>query len=296
MSDTASELPRPAGEADSVSVDHGSHMATLVLTPRPLPLRALVIEIWRARGLTLALGRQEFQVRYRRARLGVLWAVGMPLLQAVVLAIIFGNIVRFKTSIPYLTYVLTGLTAFSFFSGTVAAASTAIVDASGMASKIYFPRAVLPLIKVVSSTVGLGIGVVMMTTVALLQGVRPGLEILLVIPALLLLVLLTASLSLLLSALHVYFRDVRFVVQAALTLWFYATPVFYPVVILPRYVRLALQANPLVGIIELIRVGFGAPDPGWQHSLLGTVVWVVLLCIAAAWIHRRYDRVFSDRL
>src|SRR5205823_10435938 len=114
-------------------------------------LRSLVVDVWRSRALLAMLARQDFFVRYRRASLGLLWAVGVPLVQTAVLVVVFTKLVKIPVSPHYPAFVLTGMLAWNFFSMTVQAGSTSIVDNASLSSKIYFPRAVLPLMKVVAN-------------------------------------------------------------------------------------------------------------------------------------------------
>ena len=109
-------------------------------------VRHLVRDIWRSRELLVTLARKDFFVRFRRTSFGVLWAVGLPLVQASVLAVVFTRVVRIETGGNYGIYVFSGMLPWTFLSGTVTMGSTSIVDGSALATKIYFPRALLPLV------------------------------------------------------------------------------------------------------------------------------------------------------
>jgi ABC-type polysaccharide/polyol phosphate export permease len=268
---------------------HGFDMTTEIT-----PLSELLSDLWAARDLIGMLARKDFLVRYRRASFGLLWAVGLPLFQASVMALVFSKVVRIHTSAPYPVFVFAGFVPWSYFSGTISAAATAIVDSAGLASKIYFPRAVLPLNTIFSNLYGFAVTVVALYLMAGVFGIVPGLRILLVIPAVISLVALTASLSLLFSAAHVYFRDMRYLVQAALTVWLYVTPVFYPLQLAPHRIRMFLSLNPMTGVVELFRASVVGADPGWTSSLYALVVWIVAATVGALVLHRRFNRVFSD--
>ncbi|MEA2645043.1 MAG: lipopolysaccharide transport system permease protein [Chloroflexota bacterium] len=272
------------------------HSRTITLTSKPLPLMSVVKDLWAARYVLWTLGRQEFFSRYRRASLGVIWAVALPLLQAAVLAVVFSQIVRFRTGQHFVVFVLGGLTVWSFFGGTLSTSATAIVDGAGMASKIYFPRAVLPMIKLVASSYSLCISVALLVAVTLISGIGLHPSMLLLLPAALLLIALTLAISLVSSALHVYFRDIRFAVSAVLTIWFYATPIIYPVELISGPVKTLLWLNPVTAIVEMVREATVGADPGWEVSLISCVTCIVVLMFAAMILHRRFDRVFSDRL
>jgi homopolymeric O-antigen transport system permease protein len=266
------------------------------LTAKPDPLRVLVREIWRSRELMRMLARQDFFVKYRRESFGFLWAVGLPLLQAAILAVVFTRVIRIQTGTNFATFVFAGLLPWTFFAGAISSASTSIVDGQGLATKIYFPRALLPLVTIRSALYGFFPSVAALIIMALVFSVPLGVSVVYLVPGIALLVLLTASMALVLSAMHVYFRDVRYIVSAALFGWLYATPVLYPVRLAPHSLRIVLDINPVTGVVELFRAAIGAADPGWELSVGICCVWVAVLLTVAATVHRRLDRVFVDPL
>ena len=174
--------------------------------------------------------------------------------------------------------------------------STAIVYNTTLSNRIYFPRAVLPLISVVSNLYSVAITLVILVGLCIGFGVSIGPEIVLLIPGVLLVAVLAGSFALVFSALHVYFRDIRFMVSAALTVWLYVTPVIFQVQQLPRVLRPLIKVNPMTGVVELFRYATVGASRGWQTSLLITGVWVVVLLVAALQLHRRFDRLFADRI
>jgi ABC-type polysaccharide/polyol phosphate export permease len=265
------------------------------LTATPLPVRRLVRDVWRSRSLIFVLARKDFFVRYRRTAFGLLWAVGLPLLQAAILALVFGHLLRSHAP-DYPAYVFAGMVPWSFFSSTVSGGATAIVDNSNLSNRIYFPRAVLPLVSAVSATYSVAIAVALLIAMCVGFGVDLGPRLVLLVPAVALVAALAASFALVLSAVHVYFRDVRFLVTAALTVWLYVTPIIFQVDQLPRALRPVVRANPMTGVVELFRFATVGASNGWTSSLVVTGVWIVVLITAALILHRKYDRLFADRL
>jgi lipopolysaccharide transport system permease protein len=265
-----------------------------VLEGEATPLRMLFSEVWESRGLLAMLARKEFFVRYRRASFGLLWAVLLPLFQAAVLAVVFSRVAKIDIGgVNYTVFIFSGMISWTFFSGVVGGGSTAIVDGAAMTTKIYFPRAVLPLMTVAANLYGFAITAVILIGMCVLTGVDLGLNLLLLIPAIIVMTLLTAAFVLVFSALHVYFRDIRFMVQAMLIAWFYVTPIIYP---LAKVGTLAtfLRVNPMTGVVELFRAATVGADPGWLSSLWWTFGWTASLLVIAAALHRRFNRVFVD--
>jgi ABC-type polysaccharide/polyol phosphate export permease len=245
----------------------------------------------------MVLARKDFQVRYKRAVLGVLWAVVQPLLQAVVLVAVFSRVLKnvSDASYSYGGFVLAGVLAWSYLTSTLGVASTSIVDGSGLSDKVWFPRAILAIVPGIANLVGLGSSIVILVALMPILDARYTTDLLLLGPAVVLLVAFVTALSLCLSALHVYFRDVRYLVGATLLLWFYVTPVIYPGTLLGGAGRW-LDLNPMTGIVGLFqRAVVGPVGPIAGPVAVSCAVTCVLLVIGAV-AHRRYDRLFVDLL
>lgn len=265
------------------------------------PIRRLLVELWRFRDLVRMLSRKAFFVRYRRASFGLLWSVGLPIVQAGVLAVVFSQIVRIETAAPYPVFIFSGVLPWSIFSASIGTGVTSIVDGRNLASKVYFPRAILPLVVVGGGLYGLlpGLGVMVLMTV--LFGVPVGLHTLLLVPAVVVLVVLASAFTLVLAALQVYFRDMRYIVQAALFAWFYGSAVFFPLATVPEVaaglpLRRIFQANPATGMIQFFRAAIVDNATDFGVSIVWTLGWSVALLVLAAFLYRRYDRVFVDLL
>jgi ABC-type polysaccharide/polyol phosphate export permease len=252
--------------------------------------------------LVSALARKNFYVQYRRASLGMAWAGLLPLIQAAAMTVAFSVVVRVKVpGIPYPVFVFTALIGWSYVNATVSGASTAIVDGAGMASRIYFPRAVLPLVQVVSALYNWVISLAILIVLAIAFGYGIDWHIVLVIPAAVLMVTLTSGFVLVFSALHVYFRDLRYVVSAAMSAWFYLTPVAYPLSYLGDHpgIRQLILFNPATGVVELFRAAFihrPSLSPDANVAIAISCGWAVALLVVAAVLHARYDRNFADLL
>lgn len=267
----------------------------LELEPGSDSRRAWLTSLWAHRAVIWVLARKDFQTRYKRASLGVAWAVVLPLVQAAVMIFVFSHFVHGTKGVPYAAFVLSGVLVWGYFSASLPFATTAIVDGTSLTDKIWFPRAVLPLVPCISNLVGLGITIVILLIGAPILGAHPGVHLLLLIPACLLLVAFTMALSLTLAALHVYFRDVKFIVVASLTVWLYATPIMYPKARVGSLGKW-LDFNPMTGIMSLFHVSVLGQDGSWLRSLVVSLVATAVLLVAAMEVHRRHDRLFVDLL
>lgn len=272
-------------------------VTTLRIDNRPEPTRVWLLGLWRYRGVLSALARKDFKVRYKRASLGVFWAVAMPLLQASVMAFIFSRVGQFGAgqSFSYAGFVLAGMVPWFYASSSVPAATSAIVDGSSLADKVWFPRAILVLVPATANLVTLAISTVILLVALPIVGEPYTAQLLWLIPAAALLVAFVATLGLVLSAAHAYFRDVKFMVAAGMLIWFYVTPVVYPPSSLGSAARW-LDFNPLTGIVGLFqRAAVGAELPSGR-ALVVSLVTTLVLAVAAVVVHRRHDRLFVDLL
>lgn len=273
----------------------GEERPVLRLGPEPVSWGAWVADLGAHAPVLLALARKDFQTRYKRASFGVLWAVALPVLQAVVMAVVFSRVARFDIGGgSYTTFVMSGIFAWTYLSSTVMAATTSVVDGAALADKVWFPRAILALVPVLANAVGLLISVAVLVALIPFLGPWPGWAVLLLGPASVLLLGLTTGLSLMFSALHVYFRDTKFLVTAVLLVALYLTPVIYPADLLGRWAGW-LDVNPATGVVELFHAGAtGSALP--SRSLVVSLVVTVSLLVMAATAHRRHDRLFVDLL
>jgi lipopolysaccharide transport system permease protein len=262
---------------------------------KPAALGQWLRAVWEYRSVLWMLARKDFQVRYKRASLGVVWAVAVPLLQAAVLAIVFSHFVRLPTKVPYAPFVFAGILCWSYFSGATTTSVSSIVDGAGLTDKVWFPRALLPIVPCLTNLVGFAVSLAALLVIAPLLGATMTPWLLVFLPATLLLVAFTVALGLVLSALDVYFRDVKFLVTAALLVWIYVTPILYPRAAVGR-LGPWLDFNPMTGIVDLFHLAVVGPVEPWHRAVIVTSIVTVALFVGGIEAHRRYDRLFVDQL
>lgn len=270
-------------------------LPVLDLGPEPESVRTWAGSVVAHREVLVALAAKDFKVRYKRATFGVLWAVALPLLQSAVMIVVFSRVTKVDTDgFDYTGYVLAGMAAWAFAAVSLPTASTAIVDGSSLTDKVWFPRALLVLAPIGANLIGLAISVAIITALQLARG-GLGAEVALLVPGTALLVALVTSISLTAAALHVQFRDVRFLVQAGLLVLFYATPVLYPSSFLGSLEPVLAVANPFVGVVQVFQRALASGEVSGT-ALAASCGWTLLLAVWAVRLQHRHDRLFVDLL
>jgi ABC-2 type transport system permease protein len=237
----------------------------------------------------------EFRRTYFGTVLGYLWSLVRPLLLFAVLLFVFTKIFRVGSDVPnYPVLLLLGIVMFSFFQEATTNAVTSVVAQEGVVRKTQFPRLVIPTTVVMTALFNLCLNLVVVFVFILAYGVDPMWTWLLFPVALLALFVLTTATSMLLSVLYVRFRDVAIIWAVISQVLFYATPVLYPVTIVPEKYRDLLFINPLAPIFEQVRVWVIDPSAptasevvGGAVHLLPAVAVFVGLCVLGVWIFNR---------
>jgi ABC-2 type transport system permease protein len=269
--------------------------------------------------LLLNLIRKELKVRYKNSTLGFLWTLLNPALYLAVFTVVFQVVLG--SGIPYFAiYLLSGLLAWNLFSASLAGATSSITGGASLVNKVYFPREILPLASVGANCVHFVLqGVVLVAAIALSPIPFDLAWLWMVVPTIVVLVVLTAALSILLSAVNVYARDTQHLLELLLLAWFWMTPIVYQwglpaeklaksgyptwLILLNPMATVALSLQrALYGITHYIDAGARVqvlPDEGqwWYLRNLGvTGVGAVLLLVVALRVFDRLEANFAEEL
>lgn len=212
-----------------------------------------VTAVQKYRFLIEQLVSRDFKTKYKRSVLGVFWSFLNPLLTMVVQYFVFSTI--FKSDIPnYAVYLLIGIVSFNFFSEACGMALTSILGNAGLITKVYVPKYIYPLTRLISSVVNLAISLIPLLIMCIVTGVHFEKSAVLAVYFWICLIVFSLGLGMLLSASMVFFRDTQFLWGVLSMIWMYATPIFYPESILPEKFRFVLQVNPLYHFLKSIRM------------------------------------------
>ena len=256
---------------------------------------ATLREIWRYRELMYFFAWRDIKVRYKQAALGVGWAVLQPLLTMIVFTLLFGRLAGVPSDgLPYPLFAYVGLTLWTYFSGVIAQAGQSLASNSNLVTKVYFPRFALPASSVLSGLLDLVVSLTFVVVLMAYYGIRPSWPLVLAPVFLVGTMLFTMGISLLLAALTVRFRDVKYTVPLILQLWLFVTPVIYPASFVPERYRSFLLLNPMAGLVEGFRSCILTdrwPDPVLTALSISVAIGVFFV----GWIYfHKAERSFAD--
>lgn len=251
--------------------------------------------VWLYRELLVFLVWRDTKVRYKQAVIGAGWAVFQPLISMLLFTLLFSYLAKLPSDgMPYPLFAYAGLLPWNFIAQATSRSGTSLVGESHLISKVYFPRLIIPLAAASAPAVDLLCALMMMIPLMLWFGVTPGWQILF-FPIFLVIALLAAlAVSLWFSALHVKFRDVGHIIPFFVQFWMFASPVVYPVSLIPERWRTLYSLNPAVGVIEGFRwslLGQRAPS---LETILPSVGIVLMLFVSGIVYFKRMERTFAD--
>ncbi|PQO45918.1 ABC transporter permease [Blastopirellula marina] len=274
--------------------------AGLVYYQAPSGWRLLdLTEIWNYRELIWSLAARDLKVRYRQTAVGVIWAILQPLAMMTIFTVMFRLMGRapVEEGVPYVVAVLCGLLPWQLFAATLSNASESLVNHQSLITKVYFPRAVLPISAMLGGVVDFSISLSLLAVALLWFGIAPTWAMLLIPVFSLLALLASLAASLWLSALNAIYRDVRYVVPFVLQVGFFVSPVVYETdALIPPGYRLIYALNPMVGVIDGLRwavLGHTPPAVAPMLISLGCLFAVLLSGMA---YFRQVERHLADRI
>jgi len=239
---------------------------------RPHPAIEEAQELVRFWDLVLQWSRRNIKLRYKRSILGVLWTLLEPLMLMTILTIVFSQVFRFEAGdYPYPLYILSGLLLFDFFNRSTLQIVEETVASLGLASRIYVPRSAFAVATVITYLVSWAIALIPLFGIMLFLH-HPLSWALVTIPlGMLITALFALGAGLLVATLGAFFHDVKLTYQVLLTGWLYATPIIYPLEIVPPQFQKYFLLNPLYHLVVLVRdpviLGRVAPVENWLAAI-----------------------------
>lgn len=239
-------------------------------------------ELWAHRELLGFLVWRDVKVRYKQTVLGAGWAILQPLMTMVVFTVLFGRWAKMPSDgLPYTLFAFAALIPWSFFANALSATSGSLVGNTHLISKVYFPRLLITLSALGTGLLDVFISLGVMLAMIAFYGVPITWHLLALPPMILLTLAIAFGVGAASSSLNVMYRDIRYVIPFLTQLWMFASPVIYPVTLVPAEWRWAYYLNPMVGAIDgfraaLLGTPFNPPALGISAIVTVAIVWVGL--------------------
>jgi ABC-2 type transport system permease protein len=233
---------------------------------RPHPFIDEFLSILKYRELIYQFTSRSITARYKRSVIGVAWTMLNPLMTMIVLTLVFSQL--FRWNVPYYpVYVLSGLIIWNFFSHTTSSAMGEMIWSGGLLNRIYVPKSVFAVSAVGTGLVNLGLSLVPLMLIAIILGTRVTPAVLVLPLSILLLAIFSLGIGLILATAVVFFADMIPVYEVLLTIWFYATPIIYPIEVVPPNLLWLFRLNPMLYLLQIFR------DPLYMGTVPEGHVW-----------------------
>jgi len=254
-----------------------------------------VLRPWRHRDLVVSFALRDIKARYKQSILGIAWALLQPLSMMVVFTLVFSVFAKVPSDgLPYPIFSYSALIFWTFFSNSISTGTMSMVANATLIRKIYFPRETLLTSVVLAGCLDLGVACVLFAGMAAYYHITITWTVVWVLPLVGLQILLGLGVTALTAAAHVHFRDIGHALPLMLQLWMFATPVGYPMSVIPGWLRPYYMLNPMAGIVDGYRRAIllgSAPDASAVAVSAG--VTIVLLAVALP-VFKRAEQTFAD--
>jgi lipopolysaccharide transport system permease protein len=252
-------------------------------------------ELWDYRELLYFLVWRNVKVRYKQTAIGAAWAIFQPLMTMIIFTLVFGKFANVPSDgLPYPIFSYAALLPWTYFATSLNLSILSVVNNSNLITKVYFPRLFLPTSAILSGLIDFGISFIFFLVMMIWYGIVPGWSIVF-LPGFVLLTLLTAlSVSLWLSAINVRYRDVGQAIPFVIQIWMFASPVAYPVSVVPEKWRLFYNLNPMAGVIEGFRWALAGGESPPLVPIVLSVIIVGGLLYGGVLFFKRMEETFAD--
>lgn len=262
-----------------------------------------IAELYQYRELLRNLVLRDLKVRYKNSVLGVLWSLLNPLLMTLVFTIVFTLMI--PSDIPnYPVFFLCGFLPWSFLAASLGGATGSIVNNSNLIKKVYFPREILPLAEVFSNLVNFLLALVVLFGMIFVTPVRLTAAVLMLPLIIFTQFMFVAGLALALSTANVFYRDTQHILQVVLQAWFFLTPIFYPITILPKSAEIlgltvdiqlwARRLNPMASLVASYQDVLYYGQPTGLDFFLRTFVSCLAVLVFGYFLFCRFSALFGE--
>jgi len=272
----------------------------LTIKPHSKWYHLRIKEIFKYKDLLFLFVKRDFVSIYKQTILGPLWFFLQPIITAITFTVIFGNLAKISTDgLPQILFYMCGITLWNYFADTLTKTADTFSSNANIFGKVYFPRMIVPLSVVISNLIKLAIQFLLFLGIWIYYLVQSDLihpnKMLALIPFLIILIgFMALSFGIIISSLTTKYRDLKFLVTFGIQLMMYASPIVYPLSIVPEKYKWIIIANPVTSIIETFKYAFlGVGEFSWFYLGYSTLFTIVLFMIGLVIFHR-VEKSFMD--
>lgn len=272
----------------------------LTINPHSKWFDLRIKEIFKYKDLLFLFVKRDFVSIYKQTILGPLWFFLQPIITAITFTVIFGNLAKISTDgLPQILFYMCGITLWNYFADTLTKTSDTFSSNANIFGKVYFPRMIAPLSVVVSNLIKLGIQFLLFLGIWIYYLIQSDLihpnKMLVLIPFLIILIgFMALSFGIIISSLTTKYRDLKFLVTFGIQLMMYASPIVYPLSIVPEKYKWIIVVNPVTSIIETFKYAFlGVGEFSWLYLGYSTLFTIILFMIGLVIFHR-VEKSFMD--
>jgi len=245
--------------------------------------------------LLFNFARREISQRYKQSILGYAWVILNPLFQLLVMTFVFSTIFKVSSfSVPYIIFLMVGLLPWNFFGQSLSSASNSLVSNSPLITKIYFPREILIYGTILAKIIDFLYSCLVLIPFFIYFHVSLNWQVLWVIPIFIIQLIFTAALSLIIASFNLFYRDIQYLLNLVISLWFYLTPILYPIEQFPEKYRFIFAFNPISVFINAYRqVVLGGREPNYLSLFIATIISILFFLISLL-IFKKQEGEFAD--
>jgi lipopolysaccharide transport system permease protein len=246
----------------------------------------MVAEQVQFRELLFQMVRRDLLIRYKQSVMGFGWAIFMPLVNTILFSAVFMRVAPIEVGMPYPLFAFSGLLVWNLFSMALKFSTTSLTSNPNLVTKVYFPREIFPFSAVIVASVDSAVGAVVLAAVMFYYGVAPTSTALFLPVVILVHLCLTAGVALLLAMGNLFYRDVKYLSEVAITAWMFGTTVLYPLSSVGGWLGAVLKLNPMTPIVDAYRAVLLQGQLPGQAFAITAAVSVALLFVGWLSFHR----------
>jgi lipopolysaccharide transport system permease protein len=251
-------------------------------------------KLWNYRGLILAFAKRDLKIKYAQTYFGIFWVLLQPIPSVVFFSFFFGNLIHINTgALPYPIFALIGMIGWTYFTNLTSVVGNSLIESQYIIKKIYFPKLILPIAKVLTGAVDFMITFFLIVVAMVVFKVMPSYTIVFFPFFFLFNVLTGVSIGIWISALTFRFRDLQHVAPFVVNFGIWLTPVFYPATLLPQNLHYLMYFNPMAMVITGYRFSL-AGDVVPDYYLLVSIIPVLIILVSGLLYFRKVEEEIAD--